>query len=60
MCASSMPITTGGRRNRQPLEGAGPAAQPAALAPAYVFLTSAESSFVVEETLNVNGGMNTP
>ena len=38
----------------------GRAAQPAELAPAYVFLASAESSFVVGETLNVNGGMNTP
>jgi len=35
-------------------------AQPAELAPAYVFLTSAESSFVAGETLNVNGGMPTP
>jgi hypothetical protein len=38
----------------------GRAAQPAELAPAYVFLTSAESSFVAGETLNVNGGMVTP
>ncbi|OOB92286.1 SDR family oxidoreductase [Rathayibacter sp. VKM Ac-2630] len=35
-------------------------AQPAELAPAYVFLASAESSFVAGETLNVNGGMPTP
>ncbi|KQQ21932.1 NAD(P)-dependent oxidoreductase [Rathayibacter sp. Leaf299] len=34
-------------------------AQPAELAPAYVFLASAESSFVAGETLNVNGGMPT-
>ena len=34
--------------------------QPAELAPAYVFLASAESSFVSGETLNVNGGMPTP
>jgi hypothetical protein len=34
--------------------------QPAELAPAYVFLASGESSFVVGETLNVNGGMPTP
>ncbi|MCV7420555.1 SDR family oxidoreductase [Mycobacterium yunnanensis] len=34
--------------------------QPAELAPAYVFLASAESSFVVGETLHVNGGMPTP
>ena len=38
----------------------GRAAQPAEIAPAYVFLTSAESSFVVGETLNINGGMPTP
>ena len=34
--------------------------QPAELAPAYVFLASPESSFVVGETLNVNGGSPTP
>ena len=34
--------------------------QPAELAPAYVFLASAEPSFVAGETLNVNGGMPTP
>ncbi len=38
----------------------GRAAQPVEQAPAYVFLTSAESSFVAGETLNVNGGMPTP
>ncbi|GMA27177.1 SDR family oxidoreductase [Arenivirga flava] len=38
----------------------GRAAQPAEIAPAYVFLTSAESAFVVGATLNVNGGMPTP
>lgn len=38
----------------------GRAGQPAELAPAYVFLASAESSFVIGETLNVNGGMPTP
>lgn len=38
----------------------GRAGQPAELAPAYVFLASAESSYVVGETLNVNGGMPTP
>lgn len=38
----------------------GRAAQPAEQAPAYVFLASAESSFVAGETLNVNGGMTTP
>ncbi|HYP44070.1 MAG TPA: SDR family oxidoreductase [Propionibacteriaceae bacterium] len=34
--------------------------QPAELAPAFVFLASAESSFVVGETLHVNGGSPTP
>ncbi|WP_394289243.1 SDR family oxidoreductase [Microbacterium sp.] len=34
--------------------------QPAELAPAYVFLASPESSFVIGETLNVNGGKPTP
>jgi NAD(P)-dependent dehydrogenase (short-subunit alcohol dehydrogenase family) len=34
--------------------------QPAELAPAFVFLASAESSYVSGETLNVNGGMVTP
>jgi len=38
----------------------GRADQPAEQAPAYVFLASAESSFVAGETLNVNGGMPTP
>ncbi len=34
--------------------------QPAELAPAYVFLASPESSFVVGATLNVDGGMPNP
>ena len=38
----------------------GRAGQPAELAPAFVFLASAESSYVVGETLNVNGGRPTP
>ena len=38
----------------------GRAGQPAELAPAYVFLASAESSYVSGETLNVNGGWPTP
>ncbi|MBP1137270.1 NAD(P)-dependent dehydrogenase (short-subunit alcohol dehydrogenase family) [Arthrobacter sp. PvP023] len=38
----------------------GRAGQPAELAPAYVFLAAAESSYVVGETLNVNGGSPTP
>ncbi|WP_317230674.1 glucose 1-dehydrogenase [Clavibacter sp. MX14-G9D] len=38
----------------------GRAGQPAELAPAYVFLASNESSYVVGETLHVNGGMPTP
>ena len=36
------------------------AGQPAEIAPAYVFLASAEASFVSGETLNVNGGMVAP
>jgi NAD(P)-dependent dehydrogenase (short-subunit alcohol dehydrogenase family) len=35
-------------------------AQPAELAPAYVFLASQESSYVAGETLTVTGGMPTP
>jgi len=38
----------------------GRAGQPAELAPAYVFLASPESSYVIGETLNVNGGMPNP
>ena len=38
----------------------GRAGQPAELAPAFVFLASAESSYVIGETLNVNGGEPTP
>ena len=38
----------------------GRAGQPAELASAYVFLASPESSYVVGETLHVNGGMPTP
>lgn len=38
----------------------GRAGQPTELAPAYVFLASPESSFVVGATLHVNGGMPTP
>jgi hypothetical protein len=34
--------------------------QPIEMAPAYVFLASPESSYVVGETLNLNGGMPTP
>ncbi|KAA8997584.1 SDR family oxidoreductase [Paenibacillus spiritus] len=34
--------------------------QPAEMAPAYVFLASAESSYVSGETLNANGGTPTP
>ncbi|MDF2918586.1 MAG: NAD(P)-dependent oxidoreductase [Microbacterium sp.] len=36
------------------------AGQPAEIAPAFVFLASADSSYVSGETLNVNGGMVTP
>jgi len=38
----------------------GRAGQPAELAPAYVFLASAESSYVIGETLSVTGGEPTP
>ncbi len=38
----------------------GRAGQPAELAGAYVYLASAESGYVIGETLNVNGGMPTP
>ncbi|MEO5835016.1 MAG: SDR family oxidoreductase [Nakamurella sp.] len=38
----------------------GRAGQPAEIAGAYVFLASAESGYVIGETLNVNGGMPTP
>nr|WP_082469952.1 MULTISPECIES: SDR family oxidoreductase [Micrococcales] len=38
----------------------GRAGQPTELAPAYVFLASPESSYVMGETLNVNGGMVSP
>ncbi|MHA7240390.1 SDR family oxidoreductase [Arthrobacter sp. TMS1-12-1] len=38
----------------------GRAGQPTELAPAYVFLASSEASYVIGETLNVNGGMPTP
>ena len=40
--------------------GLGRPGQPAELAPAFVFLASNESSYVVGETLHVNGGMPTP
>jgi NAD(P)-dependent dehydrogenase (short-subunit alcohol dehydrogenase family) len=38
----------------------GRAGQPAELAPTYVFLASNESSYILGETLNVNGGRATP
>lgn len=38
----------------------GRAGQPAEVAPAFVFLTSPESSYVIGETLHVNGGTPTP
>ncbi|SNC73320.1 hypothetical protein SAMN05445756_1905 [Kytococcus aerolatus] len=43
--------------DKQPLARAG---HPAELAPAYVFLASQEASYVVGETLNVNGGADSP
>ena len=38
----------------------GRAGQPTEVAPAYVFLASPESSYVLGETLNINGGFPTP
>nr|WP_282956038.1 SDR family oxidoreductase [Rhodococcus rhodochrous] len=38
----------------------GRAGQPTELAPAYVFLASPESSYVVGATIHVNGGMPSP
>jgi hypothetical protein len=38
----------------------GRAGQPVELAPAYVFLASPESSYVIGETLHVNGGVDSP
>ncbi|OAV61461.1 SDR family oxidoreductase [Enteractinococcus helveticum] len=38
----------------------GRAGQPTEIAPAFVFLTSPESSYVIGETLHVNGGIPTP
>ncbi|MCM0622738.1 SDR family oxidoreductase [Nocardioides bruguierae] len=38
----------------------GRAGQPAEIAPAYVYLASAESGYTTGDTLNVNGGMPTP
>lgn len=38
----------------------GRAGQPAEVAPCFVFLASAESSYVIGETLNVNGGTPSP
>ncbi len=38
----------------------GRAGQPTELAPAYVFLTSPESSYVVGTTIHVNGGQTSP
>ncbi len=60
------PLQTAGGQPTEDLPGFGESTplgrpgQPAELAPAYVFLASAESSYVVGETLHVNGGMPTP
>lgn len=40
--------------------GLGRAGQPTELAPAYVFLASSESSYVIGATIHVNGGQPTP
>ena len=57
--AGGRPARGGAVRVRH-ADAARPPGQPAELAPAYVFLASAESSYVSGETLNVNGGMPTP
>ncbi|MCW4384967.1 SDR family oxidoreductase [Salinibacterium sp. SYSU T00001] len=57
-------VTEGQPKEKLPEFGSstplGRAGQPAELAPAYVFLASPESSYVMGETLNVNGGMPSP
>ena len=59
-----LPVSGGQPPEKLPEFGAntplGRPAQPAELAPAYVFLASAESSYVLGETLIVNGGNPTP
>lgn len=60
------PLQTAGGQPKKALSSFGEqtplgrAGQPAELAPAYVFLASPESSYVIGETLHVNGGMPTP
>ena len=61
---SVLQVTDGQPKEKLPEFGKdtflGRAGQPVELAPAYVFLASPESSYVLGETLNVNGGMPTP
>lgn len=61
---SALQVSRGYAKDKLPEYGKdsllGRAGQPAELAPAYVFLASAESSVVMGETLNVNGGQATP
>ncbi|MCB4208533.1 SDR family oxidoreductase [Arthrobacter sp. UM1] len=61
---SVLQVTDGQPKEKLPKFGKdtwlGRAGQPVELAPAYVFLASSESSYVVGETLNVNGGQQTP
>ena len=54
--------TAGGawRALHSPYTPLGRAGQPTELAPAYVFLASPESSYVVGATIPVTGGMPTP
>ncbi|MGD6978452.1 MULTISPECIES: SDR family oxidoreductase [Citricoccus] len=57
-------VSAGQPKDKLPVFGhntpLGRAGQPVEMAPAYVFLASAESSYVNGETLNANGGTPTP
>lgn len=57
-------VSSGQPKDKLPVFGQntplGRAGQPVEMAPAYVFLASAESSYVNGETLNANGGTPTP
>ncbi|MGA7207053.1 MAG: SDR family oxidoreductase, partial [Specibacter sp.] len=61
---TSLQVSDGQPKEKLPRFGKdtplGRAGQPAELAPAYVFLASPESSYVIGETLNINGGTPTP
>ena len=61
-----MSVTVSDYKPAEKLDGFGESSwlgrtsQPVEQAPAYVFLASPESSFVVGEVINVNGGANVP